>query len=154
MGVQCNIDRMEARYRLAAMRDARARQERVQRGDLAGAVGEAQVLADDVAEITRRLGAARAAISDAVAARERWLARGGAAGAIAHLEHHLRRRRRELDALHGELARAEARHRGQLAAVDVAQGRFSRARAEREVIERHFASWRAAQGKLAERREP
>jgi len=153
MGGECNIDWMEARYRLAPMREARARDERVMRGDLAGAVGEAQVRADDVAEVTRRVARVRAAITEAWTARERRLAHGGAAGTIAQLEHHLRRLRRDLDAVHGELARAEARHRGQLDAVDLAQGRFTRARADREVIERHFAAWRTARHKLAERRD-
>jgi hypothetical protein len=153
MGGECNIDWMEARYRLAPMREARARDERARRGDLAGAVGDARVLADDVADITRRIARARAAITEVGATRERWLARGGAAGTIAHLEHHLRRLRRDLDAVHGELARAEARHRGQLDAVDLAQGRFTRARADREVIERHFTAWRTERRKLAERRE-
>ena len=153
MGWECNIDWMEARYRLAPMREARARDEQARRGDLAGAVGEAQVRADDVAEVTHRLARARAAVTEAWATREHRLAQGAAAGTIAHLEHHLRRLRRDLDAVHGELARAEARHRGQLDAVDLAQGRFTRARAEREVIERHFTAWRTARRLLADRRE-
>lgn len=153
MGGECNIDWMEARYRLAPMREARARDERVRRGDLAGAVGDAQASSDDVVEVTGRLTRARAAITQATTVRERWLTQGRAAGTLAHLEHHLRRLRRELDALHGELARADARHGGQLDLVDVAQARFSRARADREVIERHFTAWRAARHKLAERRD-
>ncbi|MEO7729947.1 MAG: hypothetical protein ABIY55_03170 [Kofleriaceae bacterium] len=144
---------MEARYRLAPMRDVRARDEHARRGDLAGAVGEAQVRAGDVADVARRLARVRAAITEAWTTRERRLAQGCAAGTIAHLEHHLRRLRRDLDAVHDELARAETRHRGQLDAVDLAQGRFSHARAEREVIERHFAAWRTARRKLADRRE-
>jgi hypothetical protein len=153
MGPECNIDWMEARYRLAPMREARARDERARRGDLAGAVGQAQELAEDVAALTQRLARARAAITETCATRERWLTRGGAAGTIAHLEHHLRRLRRDLDAVHGELARAEAHHRGQLDAVDLAQRVFTRARADREVIERHFTAWRTERRKQAERRE-
>jgi hypothetical protein len=143
---------MEARYRLAPMRDARAREERVRRGDLAGAVGDARALAADVATAAHRLDRVRAAITDATAARERWLAQGGAAGTIAHMEHHLRRLRRDLDAAQGELVRSEARHRGQLDVIDVAQARLTHARAAREVIERHFATWRTERRKLAERR--
>jgi hypothetical protein len=144
---------MDARYRLAPMRDARAREERTKRGDLAGAVGDARLLADDVAAVARRIECMQAAITEATAQRERRLAQGGAAGTISHLEHHLRRLRRDLDAAHDEQVRAEARHRGQLAVVDLAQGSLTRARAEREVIERHFAAWRAERRKLAERRE-
>lgn len=144
---------MDARYRLAPMRDARARAERVQRGDLAGAVGDARVSAEEVGAVAQRIARAEAAIAEATARRDRWLAQGGAAGTIAHLEQHVRRLRRDLDAVHHELVRAEARHRGQLEVVDLAQGRLRRARAEREVIERHFAAWRTAHRKLAERRE-
>ena len=144
---------MDARYRLAPMRDARAREERVRRGDLAGAVGDARLTAEEVAGVAARLTRARQTIAETVQRRDHALAQGGAAGTIAHLELHLGRLRRDLDAVHGALARAEARHRGQLEGVDLAQGRLTRARAEREVIERHFAAWRTERRKLAERRD-
>jgi len=136
------------------MREARSRDERVRRGDLAGAVGNAQSLADDVDAITRRAARYSSAITAAIAGRDRLLAPGGTATAatIAHFERYLRRLRHDLDAIRGEMRRAEARHRGQLEAVDAARGRLTLARAEREVIERHFAAWRAERRKLAERR--
>jgi hypothetical protein len=52
-----------------------------------------------------------------------------------------------------EELRAEAAHGSRLGSLDEARARLARARADREVIERHFASWRQARAKLAERRE-
>jgi hypothetical protein len=147
------------RYRLAPLRDARDRDERAQRGALAAAVGDARAAADGMAGAARRLDAARAALDGAVRAREALLAGGarGAAGAspalIALAERHAERRRRELDAAIGAHLRARAAHEGRLAAVDEARGRLALARADRELIERHFARWRDQQRKLAERRE-
>jgi hypothetical protein len=138
------------------MREARTRDERVKRGDLAGAVGDAQVLAADVEEIAGRVAHAHAVLAAATGARDRVLARGAPSAmsaTIAHLDRYLRRLRRDLAGVRGELLRAEALHRGQLEVVDVARGRLRLARAEREVIERHFAAWRAERRKLAERRE-
>jgi hypothetical protein len=74
------------------------------------------------------------------------------ATALAHIDGYVRCLRRELEATRGEHARAAARHGGQLGVVDAAQGRLRRARAEREIIERHFAAWRAEHHKRAERR--
>jgi hypothetical protein len=81
---------------------------------------------------------------------------GGAAVAASIASRHdryLRRLRCDLEAARGELLRAEARHRGQLDVVEDARQRFTLARAEREVIERHFAAWRTERHKLAERRD-
>jgi hypothetical protein len=144
---------MDARYRLAPMRDARARDERVKQGDLAGAVGDAHVLAAGVAEAASRVARARAAVLAATGDRDRLLAKGTESTTLAHIENYLRRLRRELDAARGAELRAEALHRGQLEAVDAARSRLTLARAEREVIERHFAAWRAERRKLAERRD-
>jgi len=116
-------------------------------------VGDAQAVADDVDEITRRAARYKSAIAAATTGRDRLLAQGATAATIAHFERYLRRLRHDLEAIRGELLRASARHRGQLAAVDAARGRLTLARAEREVIERHFAAWRADRRKLAERRE-
>jgi hypothetical protein len=135
------------------MREARSRDERIRRGDLAGAVGDAQALADGVDAVARRVAQLRTAIAAAAGERDRLLARGATAATIAHFERYLRRLRHDLDASVGEQLRAEARHRGQLEAVDAARGRLTLARAEREVIERHFAAWRAERRKLVERRE-
>ena len=138
------------------MRQVRARNERVQQADLVGAVGDARVLGGAVEHAARRVERARAAIGEATATRDRALAGGAATATIAglaRLDGYLGRLRHELDGALGELVRAQARHRGQLAAVDVARGRLAVARAEREVIERHFAAWRAAREKLADRRD-
>jgi hypothetical protein len=135
------------------MRDARSRDERIRRGDLAGAVGDARALAGDVDAITQRIAHHRTAIRGAAAGLDGALVRGATIATIAQFERYLRRLRHDLEAARGELVRARARHRGQLAAVDVARGRLTLARAEREVIERHFAAWRAERRKLTERRE-
>ncbi len=135
------------------MRDARARDEQARRGDLAGAVGEAQDLAADLDAVASRVARARAAVAAATELRDGALARGAQIAAIAHHERYLRRLRRDLDAAAGEQRRAQALHRGQLDVVDAARERWTFARAQREVIERHFATWRAERRKLAERRE-
>jgi hypothetical protein len=144
------------RYRLAPLRDARDRDERARRGALAAAVGDARTAADGVAGAERRVAGARAALDAAVRARAAILGRptGGASPAlIALADRHAQRRRRELDAAIGEHLRARAAHDGRLAAVEEARGRLALARADRELIERHFARWRDQQRKLAERRE-
>ncbi|HEY0195883.1 MAG TPA: hypothetical protein VGC42_32445 [Kofleriaceae bacterium] len=144
---------MDARYRLAPMREVRAREERVQQGDLAGEVGEAKTLAAEVEAATRRVEEARAQIARAVRSRGLALTRGVTIGALAGADRHLDKLRHELDAAEGARARADARHAGQLDAVDAARARLGRARGQRELIERHFAAWRADRQKLAERRE-
>jgi hypothetical protein len=63
------------------------------------------------------------------------------------------RLRGEVERALGEELRAEAAHGCRLGELDEARARLARARADREVIERHFASWRQARAKLAERRE-
>src|SRR5262245_5249115 len=150
MRSQCNIDHVEARYRLSPMRDARARDERVRRGELAGALGDAQRLAAELDEAAAQVARARAAIAEAAATRDAMLV-GSTAVVVARHDRYVRRLRRDLDDAHGELVRADAHHRGQLDAVDDARRRLALARAEREVIERHFAAWRAERRKLAER---
>ena len=64
-----------------------------------------------------------------------------------------RARRSELAAALDELARAEDAHGQRLGAVAGARTTLTRARAERELIERHFARWRDQKRRLAERRE-
>jgi hypothetical protein len=144
---------MEARYRLEPMREARTRDERVKRADLAGAVGDAQRLAADLDAIADRVARARSELASALAGRDAVLAGGSHAAAIARHDGYLRRLRRDLEAARGELLRAEARHRGRLDVVEDARQRLTLARAEREVIERHFAAWRTERRKLAERRD-
>jgi hypothetical protein len=139
------------------MREVRDRAARVRQGDLAGAVSDARTLATAVDDAARRVNQLRAALDAAGASRARALAGAGSVGVpvggLAQLERYVRRIRHELDAARGGLARAEAKHLGQLAEVDAARLRLAHARAERELIERHFARWRAERQKLAERRE-
>lgn len=137
------------RYRLAPVRDARSRDERVRKGELAGAVDDARTTEATLAQLRAATAAARDLLAAAIAQRAT-VATG------AHLllvERYVARRRRDLaDALDREL-RAEATHDTRLGAVDAARMGLARARADREVIERHFARWRDARRKLAELRE-
>ncbi len=152
MGAECNIGRVKG-YRLAPLRDARDRDERARRGALADAVGDARAAEDGVAGAAGRVAGARAAIEAAARARSELLAGGTSPAMIALAERYAARRRRELEAAIGEHLRARAAHEGRLAAVDEARGRLALARADRELIERHFARWRAHRRKLADRRE-
>lgn len=68
-------------------------------------------------------------------------------------ERFVARRRRDLADALAEESRAEEAHAARLGHVDVARSSLTRARAEREVIERHFERWRTERKKLAERRE-
>lgn len=136
------------RYRLAPVRDARDRDERIKRGDLAGAVGDARATADELSAAAERVARCRAAIAEGEAHR-------AGARTIAELvviERYLARRRTELADLIGAELRADAAHRGRLDDVDLARGRLTRARADRQVIERHFERWRTERRKSAERR--
>ncbi|HEY4057676.1 MAG TPA: hypothetical protein VGM39_13770 [Kofleriaceae bacterium] len=139
----------DGRYRLSPVRDLRAREQRVREGNLAAAVGDARATQAVVDEAAERAQAARDAID---AARIR-LTDGMTAQQVARAEVHLARLRRDRDAALDAVARAEAVHAGQIAEVDSARQRLVRARAEKELIERHFARWRADRAKLAERRE-
>jgi hypothetical protein len=135
------------------MRESRTRDERIRRGDLASAVGDAEALAATAEVAASRVAHVRAELATATAQRDLLLERGATVAVVAHADHYLQRLRRALADARDEQLRAEARHRGQLDAFDAARGRLMIARAEREVIERHFAAWRAQRRKLAERRE-
>lgn len=143
---------MEARYRLTRMREVRARDARLRRGELATQAGDERELAAQADAAAHRVALAAAAVTAAAAARDRLLGRGASAAAIVLAERHLQRLRRTLDAERGALARALAHHAGQLDAVAAARARLAAARADREVIERHFAAWRARRKKRTERR--
>ncbi|HEY5945714.1 MAG TPA: hypothetical protein VIV40_09495 [Kofleriaceae bacterium] len=143
----------EDRYRLAPVRDARARNEQVRRGDLAAAVGDARETQARLDAARARTQAARDAVAAAVAARDTLIRGAITPDALVLADRFIARRRGELDRAIGEELRAEAVHGSQLGSLDEARQRLARARAEREVIERHFAAWRKTQAKLAERRE-
>jgi hypothetical protein len=139
------------RYRLAPLRDARSRDERVRRGDLAAAVGDAKHHDAAVAAAQARVAAGRTALAAAIAART---ALGRAtARELASAERFIDRRRREVARAVGEQLRAEAARDAGDASVDLARRTLARARADREVIDRHFAAWRDRRRKLADRRE-
>ncbi|MEJ7603248.1 MAG: hypothetical protein WKG01_35500 [Kofleriaceae bacterium] len=138
------------RYRLAPVREARTRDEKSRRGDLAAAVDHARATSEQVEAAARRVELARTAYDTARRARE--LATASATMFVL-AEAHARRRRHELEAVTAEHLRAAASHAGRLEAVDSARGQLARARADREIVDRHFAAWRDTQRKLAERRE-
>jgi hypothetical protein len=143
----------DRRYRLAPVRDARERDERVRKGDLADAVGDARRTQARVEAARAGVAAARDALGAARAALRDHLATGATAEQLARGERYLARLRAAITAALDAESRAIAAHRGQLANVDLARDRLATARAEKEVIERHFARWRTEQAKIRERRE-
>ena len=130
------------------MRAARERGEAVRRGELAHAVGDARATEADVDAAAARTLAARDALAAARIAKDEATT---PARLVLH-ERFVARRRAELERALAAEARARAIHGGKLDAVDAARGQLAQARAERELIERHFARWRDAQRKLADRR--
>jgi hypothetical protein len=155
MLAQCNIALMagEDRYRLAAVRDVRARAERARQGELAVAVGDAGDKALQLEAARGRTAAARTALLAARQGRDQLLATGTSGSLLLRAERYISRRRRELDAAIADELRCEAIHAGRLDEVDAARRTLTRARAERQVIERHFERWRDERKKLADRRE-
>ena len=120
----------------------------MQKGNLAGAIEQARASEAQVAAAASRVSAATTALQEA-----RKLPAETSAIAIARSERFITKLRRTVELARDEHARALASHQGQLASVDAARDRLARARADREVIERHFARWRSDRAKLAERRE-
>ena len=141
------------RYRLKPVADARARDERGKRADLAAAAGGARASQAQVDAALQRVDEARRSLEAARAAQRTRVATGTTSTLLERAEQFIARTRRDLDAAIDAHARAEASHRGQLVAVDAARDRLARARADKEVIERHFARWRTERTKLTERRE-
>lgn len=146
MVAQCNIHLVsDERYRLQPVREVRAIDERVKQGELADATNLAKKTAAAVdkarariSELEQRIAAARRpeATSTAIELRERYLAR----------------LRRALDEAKTQLAHAIVAHEAKTSVVDAARVRLVRARADKEVVDRHHAKWREMQAKLAERR--
>ncbi len=134
-------------YRLGPVRDARDREERIRRGDLAAATSGVRATAETVAAATAHVAAARAALDAARAAPPHATALG-----LARAAAFTARLRRDLEAALDACARAEASHRGRVSEADQARDRLARARADRQVIERHFERWREQARKLADRR--
>ena len=138
----------EGRYRLAAVRDARERAERGKRSDLAAAVGDAREAQARLETARARTQRARDVLAKAIAAP-----RPAVVTQLAQAERYILRRRHELDAAIGEELRVEAALDAHQSDVAVARLTLARARADREVIDRHFAQWRETRRKQAERRE-
>ena len=97
-----------------------------------------------------RVALARTAVSTARAAREACV---GEAHRLASAERYVERRQRDLAAAQAALARAVAARDAQASEVDAARTGLVGARADREVIERHFAAWRAQKAKERDRRD-
>lgn len=132
------------------MRDARDREERLQRGNLAATIEGARASEHQVAAAAARVTAAETSLASARIVSAETTA---VALALARTERFVAKLRSALELARDEHARTVASHRGQLAIVDAARDRLTRARADREVIERHFARWREDRQKLADRRE-
>jgi len=143
-----NIDVVTDRYRLAPVREARDREERVQRGNLAAAVESARATEVQVVAAAARVTSA----TSALAAARTVTTSMAMAIAIARSEQFSARLRHAVELARDEHARAVASHTGQVASLDAARGNLTRARADREVIERHFTRWREDRAKRAERR--
>jgi hypothetical protein len=139
----------EDRYRLAPLRDARAHAEQAGRGALAAAIGDAQVAEARVSAAREATATARDALAAALTARDATTT----AAQRALADRFVARRRREVDAARAREADAEAARDAHQGVIDSARRSLARARADRELIERHFARWREQQRKLADRRE-
>lgn len=130
----------EDRYRLAPLRTVREQAEVSRRGDLAQAIGDASATASALAQARDRVAASQRAIDGAVAARLELRT----AEQIALADRFISRLRTRLaTARDAELA-AQLAHDRVEGEVDAARARLARARADREVIERHFSAWREA----------
>jgi len=136
----------EDRYRLGPLRDVRERAEAVGRGNLATKIGDASITAVVVADAHTRSAAARAALDAAIAA----ISSKTTAHERVLVDRFIARRRRELAAARDEELRAELAHERRQTEVDAARLQLARARADRQVIERHFERWRDEQKKRAD----
>jgi hypothetical protein len=139
----------EDRYRLEPVRDARERVETVRRGELASAIGDASVTEAELARAHQRVVDRVRALATALAARPR----EARAAELAAADRFITRCRRDLEAARDAELRAQAAHDARTGDVELARATLVRARADRQVIERHFARWRETQRKLADRRE-
>ena len=97
--------------------------------------------------------AARTRLTEANAIRDKLLSTGATSTALTAADRFIARRRHELAAAQADELRCEIAHAEVQGHVDAARLSLRRARAEREVIERHFERWRDAKKKLADRRD-
>lgn len=143
----------EGRYRLAPLRDARERDERGKRSELAAAVGDARNAQARLEAARARTAAARDAVAAAIAARDLLVTTGATPARIHGADQFVLRRRRDVDDRLGEELRLEAALDDRQSGVDVARRTLARARADRQLIERHFERWRQTRRNQAERRD-
>lgn len=136
----------EDRYGLAGLRELREQHETARRGNLASAIGDAHVSATALEATRARTTAAREALTAATAGRQVLRT----AELLAAADRFIARRRRELAAARDEELRAELAHAEKSGTVDARRAELVRARADRELVERHFERWRAARRKRAE----
>jgi hypothetical protein len=142
-----------ADYRLRAVRDVRARTERARVGELASAVGDARATQARLDAAKERSKAARNAVDEAVVARDTLLSSGATSTQLAQADRFIARLRKALGDALAEEVRCEVAQLERDGHADAARLTLRRARAERDVIERHFERWRASQKKLGERRD-
>jgi hypothetical protein len=93
-----------------------------------------------------RTAAARDALTSAIASKQPLKS----ATELALADRYIARRRKELAAALDEELRSQLAHDQREGEVELARGQLVRARADREVIERHFARWREDRRKRAE----
>ncbi len=138
-------------YRLEPVRGVRDRVERTARGGLAGAVGDARVTEAAVTVAAQRTHEARDRVDAAHTALATVLRATPRPAALANADRYLARCRAELGLARTDELRAREVHAGRLETVDTRRAELTAARADKEVIERHFARWREHQRKTADR---
>lgn len=136
----------EDRYRLAPLREVRERSEVTRRGNLVRAIGDAQVTEDAVTVAAARVERAGLVLHAAEVS-------GATATELVAAERYRSRLRAELAATRDEALRAQLAHAARGGEVELARAQLARARADREVIERHFTAWRDAQRKRRDNRD-
>lgn len=136
----------EDRYRLGPLREVRERSEVTRRGNLSTAICDARVTEAAVTTAAARVEQARIALHAAAAS-------GATATQLVVAERYRSRLRAELAAARDEELRAQLAHDARSGEVETARAQLARARADREVIERHFTAWREAQRKRRENRD-
>lgn len=141
----------EDRYRLAPLREVRERSEVTRRGNLSTAIGDARITEASVAAAAARVEQTRTALHAATSEASSRLPRPAAVLVVE--EGYRARLRAALAVARDEELRARSSHDERSSEVETARARLARARADREVIERHFAAWREAQRKRREDRE-
>ena len=142
----------EDRYRLAPLREVRERSEVARRGNLSTAIGDARITEATVAAAAARVEQARIALHAATLSGAPSRAPRLATALVVE-EGYRARLRAALAVARDEELRARLAHDERSTEVEAARARLARARADREVIERHFAAWRDAQRKRREDRE-